>query len=452
MSGAVPSRPTAIEQPQVAAYVVTLAAFFLSVVLLLGTVVDMRRAFLSSPDAYRKLGAPSAFLSYTPTHLVLLLLALGGAWLAYRALRAQEVRLRTTRFDFASARNLLAIALMVVLVVDLFVYRVVQASRVADAGRIGVARTFDLEALPDWLRPVGEAANFLLVVWHATALGIVIGALFLVLLCTNKRLERVLQFTGFRGHLTGSVSALAYPFCSCCAGPLGASLYRGGASLNASLSLVTAAPLLNVTSLFLAVTLLPSDFATLRIVGGVALAVFGTWLVALAVRHNPPVVAAGPSPRRGWRFLARLVEAFAFERVVLQRPVETPSDLIGAWLRTSLSIARVAVPMLFVAAVMIGWAAPIVTTLGGGNTFATVLVAAFLGTLFMIPTWTELAVAIPLIQQGLSGPAAALLLALPAVSLPSLLVFGAALRDWRIPALLALVVFVASTLAGALFL
>ncbi len=452
MSGAVPSRPAAIEQPRVIAYVVTLAAFFLSVVLVLGTVIDMRRAFLLSPDAYRKLGAPSAFLSYTPAHLVLLLLALGGAWLAYRALRSQEARLRATRFDFTSARNLLAVGLMVVLIVDLFVYRIVQAARVADAGRIGIARTFDLEAFPGWLRPVGEAANFLLVVWHATTLGIVIGALFLVLMCTNKRLGRALQFTGFRGHLAGSVSALAYPFCSCCAGPLGASLYRGGASLNSSLALVTASPLLNVTSLFLAVTLLPADFATLRIVGGVVLAVFGTWLVALAVRRNPPVVAAGPSARRGWRFLERLVEAFSFERVVLQRPVETPSDLVAAWLRTSWAIGRVAVPMLFLAAVMIGWAAPIVTALGGGNSLATVLVAAFLGTLFMIPTWTELAIALPLIQQGLSGPAAALLLALPAVSLPSLLIYGAALRDWRIPVLLSLVVFVVSALAGALFL
>lgn len=83
---------------------------------------------------------------------------------------------------------------------------------------------------------------------------------------------------------------------------------------------------------------------------------------------------------------------------------------------------------------------------------ATVLAATAIGTLFMVPTWTEIAVALPLIEKGLTGPAAALILALPAVSLPSLVIFGAALRSWRIPALLAVVVFLSGAIAGALFL
>ncbi len=95
---------------------------------------------------------------------------------------------------------------------------------------------------------------------------------------------------------------------------------------------------------------------------------------------------------------------------------------------------------------------PLILSLGGGNNLDTVVVAATLGVLFMIPTWTELAIALPLIQKGLTGPAAALLLALPAVSLPSLVVFGAALGSWRVPAALVLVVFITSVAAGVLFL
>lgn len=118
-----------------------------------------------------------------------------------------------------------------------------------------------------------------------------IGALMLTLLCSTGGLKRLLSLTGLRGYLSGSATAVAYLFCSCCAGPVRASLSRGGASLDATMAFVVAAPLLNVTILFLAVTLLSVDFALLRIVGGVALAVFGTLLVAR-------LMGGGSSPAR----------------------------------------------------------------------------------------------------------------------------------------------------------
>ncbi|MCX7623316.1 MAG: permease, partial [Thermomicrobium sp.] len=205
-------------------------------------------------------------------------------------------------------------------------------------------------------------------------------------------------------------------------------------------------------TLFLAVALLPADFALLRIVGGIVLAVFGTWLVTLALRRRLPSVVVGEVGGRGLRWLESAMRAFSFEEHLRGHRIETPADLVAAWLSTAWRIARVAVPMLLVAAAVIGWVAPVVTALGGGNTLPTVLFATLVGVLFMIPTWTELAIAAPLIQQGLTGPAAALLLALPAVSLPSLVIYGAALRDWRVPALLVAVVAAASVVAGVLFL
>ncbi len=449
MSGTLSSRSAQAVERSGAALLLALATFVVSVAVTLATIVDMRRAFLLDAASYRKLGSPSAFLSYTPWHVLVLALALVGAVVSYRLLRSVESVSR--QGELRRARTVLAGVLMVLLIVDLFTYRIVQAERVAAAGKAGVSKTFAVDALPSWLRPLGEAVNFLLVVWHATLLGILIGALFLVLLCSSQRLKQVYQLRGLRAHVLGSASAVAYPFCSCCAGPVGASLYRGGASLESTLAFVVAAPLLNVTTLFLATALLPADFALLRIVGGVVLAVFGTWLVALAVRRRPPVVASVASGRT-LRWLERSLRAFAFEEHLRGRRIESPADLVAAWLATAWRIARVAVPMLLIAATVIGWVAPIVTALGGGNTVATVLFATLVGVLFMVPTWTELAIAAPLIQQGLTGPAAALLLALPAVSLPSLVIYGAALRDWRVPALLVGVVAAVSVLAGLAFL
>ncbi len=57
-----------------------------------------------------------------------------------------------------------------------------------------------------------------------------------------------------------------------------------------------------------------------------------------------------------------------------------------------------------------------------------------------------------LLQQGATGPAAALLLTLPAVSLPSLAIVAGALGSYRVPLVLGTVVFVAGALAGLAFL
>ncbi len=429
-------------------YMLALSGFLLCVIVILLTVVDMRRAFLFPSDAYTRIGAPSAFLSLTPGHLVVLGLSLAAAWLAYRAMSKREHELRVSGADLRGARTALAAVLMIVLIIDLFIYRTVQAARTVEAGRLGISKTLSLDAVAIWLRPVAEAANFLLVVWHATLLGILIGALILTLLCSTDGLKRLLSLTGLPGHLAGSMTAVAYPFCSCCAGPVGASLYRGGASLEATMAFVVAAPLLNVTTLFLAVTLLPANFALLRVLGGVALAVFGTLLAARLVRGQLAVATSG----RGLRFLERLYRLSAFEQTLEGRALDMPSALVGAWLRTAWVIGRVAVPTLFVTAAVVGWLMPILLSLGGGNDFAMVLAAATIGTLLMVPTWTEIAVALLLIEKGLTGPAAALLLALPAVSLPSLAIFGAALQSWRVPALMAAVVFLSGIIAGALFL
>lgn len=448
MSGTTQRPEMTLSQSRAGAFTLAFVSFIVTVAIVLGTVVDMRRAFLLPSSAYSKLGAPSAFLRFTPYHLIILVLGLLSAWVAFRLMRQAE---RTLLIDFSRWRTALTSILMVLLIVDLFIYRGVQADRVATAGKLGISKTFNLDALPTWLRPLGEAANFMLVVWHATFLGILIGALFLTLLFSSERLKGIFGLRGLRAHLLGSASALAYPFCSCCAGPLGASLYRGGASLDTTLAFVVAAPLLNITTLLLAVTLLPAEYALLRIAGGVLIAVFGTWLVVRAVRGYV-LVAAPPPQTPVLRFFEALTRPFTFEQVLAGRPLTTPSELVSAWLRTAWRLALVAVPTLFIAATVVGWIGPIVFSLTGGNSFAAVLLASALGVFIMIPTWTELAVAIPLLNEGLTGPAAALLLSLPATSVPSLVIFGSALRSWRVPLLLLLVVFVVSVIAGIVFL
>lgn len=140
-----------------------------------------------------------------------------------------------------------------------------------------------------------------------------------------------------------------------------------------------------------------------------------------------------------------------FDRIVAGRKVETPSQLIGAWLYASGRIALVLVPTLWVWSVL---ASAVFQTLPAafGNNLPSVLLSAVAGTLFMISTWSEIPMALQLIQAGINGPAAALLVVLPAVSLPCMMLLGGSLQRFRMVALLPVAVMIVGIVAGAMFL
>jgi uncharacterized membrane protein YraQ (UPF0718 family) len=87
-----------------------------------------------------------------------------------------------------------------------------------------------------------------------------------------------------------------------------------------------------------------------------------------------------------------------------------------------------------------------------GNNLPSVVVSAIAGTLFMISTWSEIPMALQLIQSGFSGPAAALLVVLPAISLPCMMMLGGSLQRFRMVAMLAAGVMIVGIVAGAMFL
>jgi hypothetical protein len=60
--------------------------------------------------------------------------------------------------------------------------------------------------------------------------------------------------------------------------------------------------------------------------------------------------------------------------------------------------------------------------------------------------------ALQLTQPGYAGPAAALLVVLPAISLPCMVLLGGALQRFRVVVLLSIGVMVVGIAAGALFL
>src|SRR4030095_16606212 len=209
----------------------------------------------------------------------------------------------------------------------------------------------------------------------------------------------------------GALYAIPQPFCSCCAAVMVPSYARRGASTDFALSFVVGSPMLNITTIVLSFTLLPLPFAITRALAGVIFPTVATYFAwRLAERWNKnhlsvPSLLASRGRRIMSGFLSawsdRYTRLFKVDVLVEQSRLETVGAIVTAWCRASLSLAVVLVPTLFVWSVV---TAGIVQLLPSafGNNLTSVVLAAITGTLLMISTWTEIPVALQLIESGLT--------------------------------------------------
>jgi uncharacterized membrane protein YraQ (UPF0718 family) len=256
---------------------------------------------------------------------------------------------------------------------------------------------------PSWEAAWSYALAYYKSVWKAAVLGILLGSLVQVLLPSGWLL-RVLGRSSFRSTALGGLASLPGMMCSCCAAPITVGLRKKNVSAGASLAFWLGNPTINPAALIFMTFVLSWKFTLIRLVFGLLLT-FGVsyWAGRLAGDAQVP-------------------------RSELDKPAspeEQPQSFWGRWLRSIWSMLLNIVPAYLIAVLMLGgfraWLFP---ALGEGsvNTILAVLIFAVAGTLFVIPTAAE----IPIIQTFLAlgfgtGPAAALLVTLPAISLPSLL-------------------------------
>jgi uncharacterized membrane protein YraQ (UPF0718 family) len=105
--------------------------------------------------------------------------------------------------------------------------------------------------------------------WHAPMLGVLLSGLALTVLPVY--LTSYVTRGGFTGSVFGAMFALPQPFCSCCSSAMAPSFVRRGASTTFLLSFIIGAPMLNLTTMLLALTLLPAPFAITRIGSGLVM-------------------------------------------------------------------------------------------------------------------------------------------------------------------------------------
>jgi len=362
--------------------------------------------------------------------------------------RTNTVRLNKTfattaamRTSFRMTGNRLGVSYSLILLVALF------TGLIGYKGYSGLSKlqhvlgSGTLELRDDLLRTSSGSAKFgflvrsgeyLQIVWPALLFGILIAAAVHAFVSPAWLLRRLGE-GAIRGQVAAAMAGTPLMLCSCCASPLFAATYERSSRLSPSLALMLASPGMNPASLALCFMLFPTRLAVARVVM--------TLVAVLLASALPELLMPGASQH-------------AYQ--MLSIPVAEPKtsglrESLATYLRSCGHVAIRTVPLV-VLGTLIAMLIPsrlLIQTFAsfGGATVVIALVALFVLPL-ALPSFFEIPLAFSILAAGAPlGAAAAVLFAGPIVNLPSLLVVGR-YAGWKVPALLAMSVWVIAFLGG----
>jgi len=300
--------------------------------------------------------------------------------------------------------------------------------------------------------------------------------------------------------VSGSILAV----CSCTVLPLFASIHQRGAGLGPATAFLYSGPAINVLAIVLTASVLGWELGVARALGAIVFSVLVGLLMHLTFRREEAaradaaagmVLPAEAGGRRLWQdglyflsmvgvlvfanwgrpaggeagvwaaiFAARWIVAGVFLAALVAMIARWfERDELAEWAESSWFFAKQILPLLFagvlVAGLLLGgpgggegvipreW----VERMLGGNSLGANLFASVAGALMYFATLTEVPILDGLLKAGMGpGPALALLLAGPALSLPNMLVIRSVLGTRKTAAYIVFVV-VLSTVAGMVY-
>jgi uncharacterized membrane protein YraQ (UPF0718 family) len=310
------------------------------------------------------------------------------------------------------------------------------------------------------------------------------------------------QASKLLSYSVASVSGSILAVCSCTVLPLFAGIYTRGAGIGPATAFLYSGPAINVLAITLTAKVLGWQMGLARAIGAIVFALITGLLMALIFRKDDAARTAGqiyvPDSTGGGRTLLQdglylltmvLILVFAsFARpasgasglwptifvwkwyitaaflLVLAFMVKTwfTRDERAAWVESTWGFMKQIFPLLIggvlVAGFLLGrpghpalipeeW----VQSLLGGNSLGANLFASVAGALMYFATLTEIPILQGLLGSGMGkGPALALLLAGPALSLPNMLVIGSVMGVKKTATFCGIIIIM-STIAGLLY-
>jgi len=304
-------------------------------------------------------------------------------------------------------------------------------------------------------------------------------------------------------YSVASISGTILAVCSCTVLPLFASIYSRGAGIGPATAFLYSGPAINVLAIILSARVLGMEMGIARAVGAVTFSVIIGLSMSLIFRKEEASKAAAGElaatdfevPARSlWKevvFFASMVGILVFANwakpgnfenniwsmlfsgkwflvggFALVLAYSTASwfgkSELSAWVRSTWEFALIILPLLFFGVLISGFLfgrpghealipSSWVTSLAGGNSLWANLFASVSGALMYFATLTEVPILQGLMGAGMGkGPALALLLAGPALSLPSMIVIRQIMGTKKMLTYVSLVVIL-STVAGMIY-
>jgi len=305
----------------------------------------------------------------------------------------------------------------------------------------------------------------------------------------------------FLAYSVASVSGTILAVCSCTVLPIFAGIYQRGAGIGPATAFLYSGPAINVLAIILTARILGMEMGIARAVGAVAFSIIIGLLMHLIfrkeeqIKQNAPDIVL-PEEAKGSRSLLKNALYFVVMCAILVfanwgKDESMPAwqmiynvkwiisaglllvlaimlkkwfkkDELGSWVDSTWGFAKQIFPLLiggvFVAGFLLGrpgqqalipnsW----IEYMVGGNSLFSNFFASLSGALMYFATLTEVPIVQGLMGSGMGkGPALALLLAGPALSLPSMLVIRSIMGTKKMLVYVSLVVVMA-TITGIIY-
>lgn len=267
--------------------------------------------------------------------------------------------------------------------------------------------------------------------WKALLVALLVAAAIDALVRRDWLVRLMNRSSPIRQSMVSASLSMPSMMCTCCAAPVTAGLRRSGVSSGAALAYWVGNPLLNPAVLVFLALVLPWQYVATRAVVGVLVAVGATALIGRWLGGRTDAIPQEPTDR------------------------PEPSSLPGRFLRSLSRFTLILVPehliMVFLMGLLSPWFAGLYGIEGQIGAIA-ILIAAVVGTLLVIPTGGEIPIIAGLLAVGAgAGTTGALLIALPALSIPSMVMVGKAL-GWRATTAMAAAVVIGGVLAAVLLI
>jgi len=253
-------------------------------------------------------------------------------------------------------------------------------------------------------------------------------------------------------YLIASISGAILAVCSCSVLPMFASIRKKGAGIGPAVTFLFAGPAINILAIIFTFNLIGVDIGFVRVIGAIILSIIIGIIMYVLYNKNEEVDANAAmfniqddDARKVWQnilFFALLIAVlisgvshpittliFAVGLAVVLFLYFTKEELIE-WCEATFELAKKIVPLFIVGVFLAGVIEELIppefmVKFVGNNSYLANATAAIFGAFMYFATLTEVPIVNSFMALGMmKGPATALLLAGPSLSLPNMIVIS----------------------------